>query len=139
MAATQPTFPQTPHTVTTKDIKTNMCHIHTFIVSRHQAIRSNNKILRTRPPHISSSEKYFPNSLVAPLPNSEQINHSSSKYTYTKLTPNHIHLQLHPHTHHVVTHGLVNRHSWSDGTAGHMDTEAGCWTSSKKIGTPTPY
>ena len=28
-----------PHTVTTIDIKTNMCHIHTSIVSRHLAIR----------------------------------------------------------------------------------------------------
>ena len=39
-------------TDTTTDIKKNMHHIHTYIVSRI----SNNKILHTLPPHISSSE-----------------------------------------------------------------------------------
>ena len=34
-----------------------MRHIHTSIVSRHLATRGNNKILRTPPPHISSSEE----------------------------------------------------------------------------------
>ena len=37
-----------------------MHHIHTSIVSRHLAIRGNNKILRTPPPHISSSEERLP-------------------------------------------------------------------------------
>ena len=36
-------IPTDPHTVTTTDIKTNMRHIHTSIVSRHQATRGNNK------------------------------------------------------------------------------------------------
>ena len=58
-AATQQTIPQTP-TVTTTDIKTNMRHIHTSIVSRHLATRGNNKILRTPPPHTSSSEERLP-------------------------------------------------------------------------------
>ena len=40
--------------------KTNMCHIHTSIVSRHLATRGNNKILHTPPPHISSSEEQLP-------------------------------------------------------------------------------
>ena len=48
-----------PH-ITTTDIKTNMRHIHTSIVSRHLAIRGNNKILRTPPPHTSSSEERLP-------------------------------------------------------------------------------
>ena len=47
-----------PHIGTTADIKINMCHIH--IVSRHQATRGNNKILRTPPPHISSSKEILP-------------------------------------------------------------------------------
>ena len=34
-----------------------MRHIHPSIVSRHLATRGNNKILRTPPPHISSSEE----------------------------------------------------------------------------------
>ena len=35
-------------------------HIHTSIVSRHLATRGNNKILRTPPPHTSSSEERLP-------------------------------------------------------------------------------
>ena len=50
-------IPTDPHTVTTTDIKTNMRHIHTSIVSRHLGTRGNNKILRTPAPHISSSEE----------------------------------------------------------------------------------
>ena len=68
-----------------------MHYIHTSIVSRHLAIRGNNKILRTPPPHISSYEEILPISLVAPLPNSEQINLPSSIHTYTKSMTNHIH------------------------------------------------
>ena len=37
-----------------------MRHIPTSIVSRHLATRGNNKILRTPPPHISSSEERLP-------------------------------------------------------------------------------
>ena len=59
-AATQQTFPTDLHTVTTRDIKTNVRHIHTYIVSRHLATRGNNKILRTPPPHISNSEEIPP-------------------------------------------------------------------------------
>ena len=102
-AATQHTFPQTPHTVTTTGIKTNMRHIHTSIVSRHLATGGNNKILRTPPPHISSSEEILPTSLVEPLPNSEQINHTSSNHTYTKSTPKH------PRTRHTSSLDL-----WTD-------------------------
>ena len=45
------------HTVTTTDIKANMRHIHTSIISRHLSTRGNNKILRTLPPHIISTEE----------------------------------------------------------------------------------
>ena len=37
-----------------------MRHIHTSIVPRHLATRGNNKILRTPPPHTSSSEEILP-------------------------------------------------------------------------------
>ena len=47
------------HTIPTTDIKTNMRHIHTSIVSRHLAKRDNNKILRT-PPHIMSFVEIHP-------------------------------------------------------------------------------
>ena len=53
-------IPTDPHTVTTTDIKTNMRHIHTSIVSRHLAARGNNKILPTPLPQISSSEERLP-------------------------------------------------------------------------------
>ena len=53
-------IPTDPHTVTTTDIKTNMRHIHTSIVSRHLATRGNNKILRTPPPHTCSSAEILP-------------------------------------------------------------------------------
>ena len=53
-------IPTDPHTITTTDIKTNMRHIHTSIVSRHLATRGNNTIMRTPPPHISSYEEIIP-------------------------------------------------------------------------------
>ena len=40
--------------------KNKQRHIHLSIVSRHLATRGNNKILRTPPPHISSSEEILP-------------------------------------------------------------------------------
>ena len=43
--------------------------LHTSIISSYLATRGNNKILRTPPPHISSSEEILPASLDAPLPN----------------------------------------------------------------------
>ena len=45
-------------------------------------------------------------------------------------------LQLHPHTHHIVTPGFVDRPRQSDCTAGQMDGEAGWWTTSGNIGLP---
>ena len=53
-------IPTVTHTVTTTYIKTNMRLIHASIVSRHLATGGNNKILRTPPPHISSSEERLP-------------------------------------------------------------------------------
>ena len=53
-------IPTDAHTITTTDIKTNMRHMHTSIVSKHLVRRGNNKILRTPPPHISSSEEILP-------------------------------------------------------------------------------
>ena len=49
-----------PCTVTTADIKANMHDIHTTIVSQHLAARDNNKILRTHPPQVSSTEENLP-------------------------------------------------------------------------------
>ena len=91
---------------------------------------------------LAALKRYFPASLVAPLPNSEQINHPSSNHIYIKSIPNHIHhhytpsvtltrhtssLQLHPHSHHFVTPGFVGRPRRSDCPAGQMDGQAAWW------------
>ena len=103
-------FPQTPHIVTTTEIKTNMRHIHPSIVSRNLATRGNNKILHTLPHTLAALKRDFPASLVTPLPSSEQTNLPFSNHTFTKLTP-----KTHPsllcplcniHTHN--THHLFN-------------------------------
>ena len=102
---------------------------------------------------LAAQKRDFPALLVAALPNSKQTNLPSSNHTYTKSTPKHIHhhyapsvtsthtrhtssLQLHPHTHHIVTPGFVDSPRRSDCTAGQMDGEAGWWTTSGNIGLP---
>ena len=82
-----------------------MRHIHTSIVSRHQATRGNNQILRTPPPHICSSEEILPRLTLSQL---KQINHPSSNHTYTKSTTYHIHLHYTPsvtltYTTHIIS------------------------------------
>ena len=103
--------------------------------------------------HHTLSALYFPFSLVAPLHNSEQINHPSSKYAYTKLTPKHIHHHYAPsvtltHTTHIISstaptyaphshhYIFVDISCRSECTAGQMDGEAGWWTTSGRIGLP---
>ena len=88
----------------------------------HLATRCNNKILRTLPPHISSSEKILPcltrrtlaqltflkshlhklDAKIHPSPLCPLCNtHSHTRHTS--------YLQLHPYTHYIVTPGFVNR------------------------------
>ena len=55
--ATQQTFSQFPHSHYNSH-KTNMHHIHTYIVSMHLATRGLK--MRKPPPHISSSEEIVP-------------------------------------------------------------------------------
>ena len=145
-------IPTDLHTVTTTDIKTNMRHIHTSIVSRHLVKRGNNKIRRTPSPHISSAEERFSRPTRRTLAQLRTNNLPSSNHTYTKSTPKHIHHHyapsvtsthmthiislLHPHTHHIVTPGFVDRSHRSDCTAGQMDGEAGWWTTSGNIRLP---
>ena len=111
-----------------------MRHIHTSIVSRHLATIGNYKILRTPQPYISNSEEILPTSLVAPI--AQLRTNKSSKYTYTKLTPKHIHHHTFTHTTHIIS-------STSPTYAAHyhpgfMDREAGWWTTSRKIRLPPP-
>ena len=51
--------------------------------------------------------------------------------THTRQTSS---LQLHLHTHHIVTHGFVDRPRRSECTAGQMDGEDVWWTTRMKIG-----
>ena len=150
-AATQQTFLQTP-TQSLQQTKTSMRHIHTSIVSRILATRVNNKILRTPPPHISSSKEILLRLTRRTLAQSEQINHPSSIHIYTKSMSNHIHhhytpsvalthtthnlFKCTPHTHHIITPRFMDRPHRGDCTAGQMDGDAGWWTTSGNIGLP---
>ena len=123
-----------------------MRHIHTSTVSRHLATRGNNKILSTPPPHTSSSEERLPRFTRRTL---SQLRTNKSPFLKSYLhkvdakthlsplcplcnmhTPS---LQLHPHTHHIVTPGFVDRLRRSDYTAGQIDGEADWWTTSGNI------
>ena len=127
-----------------------MRHIHISIVSNHLAIRGNNKILPTPPPHSSRSEEILP-CLTRRTPAKLRTNKSHFLKSYLQKVKAKSHpsplfhlynrdtssLQLHPHTHHVGTPGCVDRPRWSDKTAGQMDGKAGWWTTSRKIGLPS--
>ena len=146
-------IPTDPHTVTTADIKTNMRHIHTSIVSMHLATRGNNKILRTPPPHTISSEERLPRPTRRTL---AQLRTNKSPFLNSYLHK--VDAITHPsplcppsvtstHTTHIISStaptyaphyhpGFVDRHRRSDCTAGQMDGEAGWWTTSGNIGLP---
>ena len=103
-------IPTDPHTVTTTDIKTNMRHIHTFIVSKHLATIGNNKILCTPPPHISSSEERLPRLTRRTL---AQLRTNKSPFIKSYLHK--VHAKSHPsplfpfcNTHTHDTHHLFN-------------------------------
>ena len=129
-----------------------MRHIHTSIIFRHLATRGNNKILCTLPPHISSSEERLPRltcRTLAQLRTNKspflksylhKVNAKTHPSPLCQLCNIHTHdtssLQLHPHTHHIVTPGFVDRPRRSECTAGQMDREAGWWTTSGNIGLP---
>ena len=116
-----------------------MCHIDTSIVSRYLATI-----------YCAHVQRYVPDALVEPLPNSEIINHPSSNHTYTKSDPNHIHYHYAPvvtltYRTHIISStastyapyyhpGFVDRPRRSDRAVCQMDGEAGWWTTSGKIG-----
>ena len=87
-----------------------MCHIHTSIVSRHLATRGNNKILRSPPPHIRSSEEILPRLTRRTLAQLRTNKSPFSNHIYTKSTPNHIHHHYVPsvtlthNTHHLFNY-----------------------------------
>ena len=101
-------IPTDPHTVTTTDIKTNMRHIHTSIVSRHLATRGNNKILRTPPPHTSSSEEIIPRLTRRTLAQLRTNESPFLKSYLHKVDAKHIHHHYAPsvtstHTIHIIS------------------------------------
>ena len=90
------------------DIKTNMRHIHTSIVSRHLATRDNNKILRTLSPHISSSEEILPRLTRRTLAQFRTNKSPFLKSYLHKSTPNYFHHHYVPsvtltHTTHIIS------------------------------------
>ena len=116
-----------------------MRHVHTSIVARHLATRGNDKILRTPPPHTSSSEEILPCNTRRTLAKLRKMYHPSSKYTYIKATTKHIHHHYAPsvtltHTTHIISSTAPTYaphcHPW---ICGQMDGEAGWWTTSGKI------
>ena len=101
-------IPTDPHTITTTDIKTNMRHIHTSSVPRHLATRGNNKILRTPPPHISSSEGILLRLTRRTLAHLRTNKSPFLKSYLHKVAPNHIHHHYTPsvtstHTTHIIS------------------------------------
>ena len=125
-------IPTDLHTVITTD-KTNMYHIHTYIVSKHLATRGNNKKTHTPPLHIGSSEEILPCLTTCHILVQLRTDKSPFLKSYlhkvdTKSHPSPLcplshtghtsSLQLHPHTHHVVTPRFVDRPFRSDGTTG---------------------
>ena len=113
-------IPTDPCTVTTADIKANMRDIHTTIVSQHLAARDNNKILRTHPPQVSSTEENLPRHtrrtlaqlrtnkspfllsyrrLNTPITTLPPLSHSRTYHTTS--------LQLPTDTHHAIGPGFV--------------------------------
>ena len=127
-------------------------HIHTSIVSKHLATRGNNKILRTSPPHINSSEERLPCLTRRTLAKLRTNKFPFLNHTYAKSTPVHIHHHYAPsvtstHTAHIISSTeptyAPHCHPWicgqtppGDCTAGQMDGEAGWWTTIGNIGLP---
>ena len=95
-------IPTDPHTVRTTHIKTNMRHIHTSSVSRHLATKAITKHCAHHHTLVAL-KRYFPSLLVAPLPNSEQINLPFSKYTYTKTSHHYAFSVTLTHTIHIIS------------------------------------
>ena len=97
-----------PHTVTTTDIK-QTCAIYIHLLSlgillQDAIIKYCAHLHHT----LATMKRYFPVSLVAPVPNSEQINNLFSHHTYTKLTPNYIYHHYTPfvtltYTTHIIS------------------------------------
>ena len=84
-SATQRIFPHIPTHSLRQTLK------QTSIISRHLATRGKAKYCAPFHYTLAALKRNVPASLVAPVPNSEQINHPFSNHTYTKSTPNHIH------------------------------------------------
>ena len=103
---------------------------------KHLAIRGHIKKYAHLNHTLSALKRYFHASLVAPLPNSEQINPPSSNHTYTKSTPNHIHYYSPsvtdtPDTNHLficinIPTTLSPLDLWTDSTG--VTQPLWCWT-----------
>ena len=103
MTTTQ-TFPQTP----TQSLQ-QTCAIYIHLLSLGiQPQETITKYCAHLHHTLAALKRDFPDSLVAPLPNSEQTNLPSSNHTYTKSMPKHIHHHYAPsvtstHTTHIIS------------------------------------
>ena len=86
----------------TQDINIRHLHDETLILPIHEHLQLHASQYKQKTP----IKRYFPASLVAPLPNSEQTNHPSSNHTYTQSTPKHIHHHYAPST--TLSHHRFN-------------------------------
>ena len=77
-------------------------------------------------PQIILTQSRHQNTSITTMP---PLQHPHTRHTSS--------LQLHPHTHHIVTPGFVDRPRRSDCTAGQMDGEAGWRTTSGNIRLPS--
>ena len=137
-----PNLATDPNTVTTTNLKTNMHHIHTSIVSRHLATRGNNKMLPTHPPHISSSEEILSRLTRCTL---AYLRTSKSPFlkSYTKIHPSPLCPLCNTHKHITHLFNCTNIRTtlspldlWTDSArvASQMDWEPGWWITSGRIG-----
>ena len=110
---------------------TNTAHIPTLISSSEEILtcltRPTLAELRTNKSPLLKSYLHKVNAKTHPSPLCPLCNTHIHTYIIFK---------LHPHTHHIVTPGYVDRPRRSDGTSGQMDGEAGWCNTSGMIGLP---
>ena len=94
-----------------KDRKATLQAFHTDAVKAAKS-RERKVVLDGRPPAISNSDLDIVDSWVHTRAESKRMKASMPVQTVA---------QLHPHTHHIVTPGFVDRPRWSDGAAGQME------------------
>ena len=100
-------------------------HKHTTYFNTHPSHPCPTQNKQISIPEIILTQSRRQNTSITTMP---PLQHQHTRHTSS--------LQLHPHTHHIVTPGFVDGPRRSDCTAGQMDGEAGWWTTCGNIGLP---